>query len=189
MNKNSNLDKLYEKAKEAFHDKSISIYKKGVWKICHELAEARHPLAKSLFVEGLDDPRWSWRRESVRLLGLHYKEIDDLCLEKIQQLGLKDNDSGVRLAAMHVLGKHSTFEDKTFVQALFYEQNLLVKKAAFYSLLALSPLSSDKKAYEKKRIRTGEMEPAIDNLKSILSESNLFVLINKLEANEKSIKF
>ena len=184
MNNNSHLDKLYEKAILAFQDKSVSIYKKGIWKICHELAEARHILAKSLFIEGLDDPRWSWRRESVRLLGLHYKEIDDFCLEKIRHLGLKDNDSGVRIAAMYVLGKLSKFEDKTFVQALIYEQNIFVKKAAFYSLLELSPLSSDKKAFEKRRIRTEELRPTIDNLKSILSESNLFALINKLEEKE-----
>jgi HEAT repeat protein len=171
MNSIDNLDDMCKKVQASFLQEDGGIYGTGIWKLCHQLAKAGFQPAKEIFVQGLDDSRWDWRRESISLLGFHYN-LNEKIVEKIRHMAINDSESGVRISAVSVLGRYGKFPDKTLVQALLLDTNKYAKQAAFSALLDNAAIPYKIKMKEMARIRRGELKPTLENVKKVLEDNN-----------------
>jgi len=175
-----NLENSFDKIQKLSKQPDTRIYGTGLWGICHDLAEANYPSAKEFFIKELDDPRWDWRRVSVSLLGFHYK-LEPQIIEKIRELTIRDPDSGVRIASASVLGLQGKFPEETLIRSLTSDSNKRVREAAFSSLLELSGVPYKTKLKENRRVKNGEIEPSLDQIRRILTDENLSSTIKLLD--------
>jgi len=171
MNTNGELDNLFEEIKACSLQAENKVYGTGLWKLLHKLAEAKYQPAKEFFIQGLDDPRWDWRRESISLLGFHY-QLEPPVVEKIRRLVIHDPDSGARIAAASVLGSQGEFPEDTLVKALILDPDKLVKKMAFSSLLELAGIPYKIKSNELAKVDAGKINPNLEQIRRILSDLN-----------------
>lgn len=172
MNKELALHNLLEEVEAIADDPEGKFYGAGLWQKCHKLAEAHYLPAMDFFIRELDDPRWNWRRESVSLLGFHYK-LDQKAINKIQDLLLNDPDSGVRIACASVLGNQSKLPDKALVEALVHDANALVKESAFAAILDLAGVPYKIREDDLQKLRAGDLLPTVEQIKEILIKENI----------------
>ncbi|GAP16104.1 protein containg HEAT repeats [Longilinea arvoryzae] len=172
MKKELELHNLLEEVVAIANDPGGKFYGAGLWKKCHKLVEAHYLPAKDFFIQELDDPRWNWRRESVSLLGYHYK-LDQKVINKIQGLLLHDPDSGVRIACASVLGNQSKLPDIALLEALEHDANALVKESAFTAILDLAGVPFKIREYYLQKLRVGDLSPTVDQIKEILVIENI----------------
>ena len=171
----NNIDKLklqFEELRAKSLQENAKIYGSGLWESWHELADAQYEPAKEFFIERLKDSRWDWRRESVSLLGFHYK-LEDQVLEKIRTVLIHDTDSGVRIAAASVLGSQGKYPERTVIYALENDSSDLVRESAFGALLHLAgvPFRTIRKEVEK--VKSKEVVPSLNQVKQVLREQNM----------------
>jgi HEAT repeat protein len=143
-----------------------------MWRKAHALAENEFPAAKDFFVQGLNDPNWRWRDDCISFLGFHYLLENDI-LKKIRNLLLFDPNSNVRISAASVLGKQSSLPDPALISAIMKDSNHLVRESAFEAILALAGVSIKKINREIKRLRTGEIQAALSEVKRITEEEKI----------------
>ncbi len=183
MNKIDNLKSRFEELKAKSLQEDAEIYgSDGLWGPWHDLADAQYEPAKQFFIERLQDSRWDWRTQCLSLLGFHYK-LENQVIEKIRYLLEHDDDSGVRIAAASVLGRQGQFPEKTLIDALLHDTDILVKESAFSSLLELAAVPYSVRRKELKKIKSKELQPSLDRVKQILSAENLLnrlVELNKV---------
>lgn len=162
------FDELRARSLEA----DTSIYGTGLWASWHDLAEAKYEPAKRFFIERLQDSRWDWRRASVSLLGFHYA-LDDEVIQTIRNLLRSDTDAGVRISAASVLGSQGRFPEKRLIEALNSDPDRLVRQTAYSALLDLAKVPYDARTMEWNKVRSGEKEPSLDQLRRVLYENGL----------------
>lgn len=134
------MDRSFEEIKsfwEASSKKGRAPFK-PIWARMHDLAERKYLPALQFFVEGFEQPDWSWRQEFLRLVGFHYyfSPESDIAM-KIRGMLLHDPSSEVRITAAAVLGGRSSWPDRALMEALAHEQDPEVRKAVFASSLLL----------------------------------------------------
>jgi hypothetical protein len=172
MNSTEDMQSILDKLIIASTQPDVKLYGSGLWKLCHQLAEAKFLPALDFFILSLENPRWDWREVSVSLLGFHY-DLDPQVINKIRHLLIQDPESGVRIAAASVLGKQGIYPEKTLIDALKSDPNEFVKRAAFSSLLELAGVPYKSKVKALKKVQIGEITPNLEQVRQILSEENL----------------
>ena len=143
-----------------------------VWRKAHILAEKEYPAAKDFFVQGLNDPNWRWRDDCVSFLGFHYL-LEDNILGKIRNLLLLDPSSNVRISAASVLGKQSSLPDQALFSAIKNDSNHLVRESAFEAILALAGVSRKSINHEIKKLRAGEIQLSLAEVRRIAEEEKI----------------
>jgi hypothetical protein len=140
----------------------------------HPLAEAQYRPAKRFFSECLDDPRKWWRYDCLNALGFHYDfSADEDIKQKLRELLLKDEDDLIRNAAALALGRYTVWPEQTLLIALQTDPDHDVKISAFYSLYRLVGLPQREHLKTRKRLKNGELEPTLEQLKMMLSEHDI----------------
>ncbi len=177
----NDLEITFKKIIELAAQPDTNIYGTGLWKKCHDLADAQFLPARRFFIKELDDSRWDWREASVSLLGFHYK-LGSKILEKIRFMLIHDPESGVRIACAGVLGHQSKFPDRALFAALINDKEINVRIMAFDALLELGGVSKETQLKELKNMRTGKKKASLAVLRRIYAEENL---ISTLELVEK----
>ena len=143
----------------------------GIWVKMHALAEAKYPLAKELFISGLDDASWDWREYCLSCLGYHYDlHLESDVLDKIRRLLLTDPEGQVRLSAAGVLGVQSTWPDGALINALRFDEDKFVRRSAFDSILKLASAPNNRIRKLNQRIESGDIQPTWNEAKQILEE-------------------
>jgi hypothetical protein len=172
VNNEQDLESIFKEVISISADPNGRIYGTGLWEKCHELADAQYLPAMDFFIHELEDPRWDWRRESVGLLGFHYK-LDQNVIDKIRKLLLNDPDSVVRSRCAAVLGNQLTSPDAVLLIALEKDSDHLVKESAFLAILDLGRVSYKIRQKVRKKIRSGEILPDLKQLKRVFTEENV----------------
>jgi HEAT repeat protein len=157
---------------KAWNEKTLEIDYNIVWSISHDLADVQNPVAKDIFVQGLDDSNWRWREDSISLLGFHYP-LEDNVLKKIRNMLLIDPSANVRIACVYVLARRSSLPDPALLSALRSDPNHLVRESAFEAILSLAGVSYTRIKHEIKRIKMGELEPELTEIKRIVMEERI----------------
>jgi len=176
---NDDLEELFSELKTLSTQANDGIYGTGLWASWHKLAEAGYQPAKEFFIEKLVSPQFSWRRESVSLLGFHY-ELEIAVIEKIRHLLSHDSDEVVRMTCATVLGKQGQLPEKALVNSLAVDPDEDVREASFFALLELAHLPYKARIRELKRVKSHEINPSLDEVKRILSDENLLDSLDSL---------
>jgi HEAT repeat protein len=138
------------------------------------LADAGYEPAKALFVEGLDDPDWSWRLDCLTNLGFHYSLAPDgELMDKVRQMLLTDPSEMIRLSAPFVLANQSTWGDPALLAALQADPEPVVRRSVFDALLRMAGLSFAQSEQQIERIDRGEIEPTWEELQRVLAAAGL----------------
>jgi hypothetical protein len=147
-------------------------YNSEVWSLGHDLAEAGYIPAAAYFLEGLNDPSWSWRQDCIRFLGFHYK-LDQGVLNKIGDLALADPSSHVRMTAVTVLGNYSSLPEKTLTKVLVSDKSNSVRKVAFKAVLKMFGVSKEVITRELKMLKTQDKQPTLEIIEEILEKEGI----------------
>jgi HEAT repeat protein len=167
----SNLHKKLERLKE-LRQRSDQVYGSEVWRLGHDLAEAKFLPAKAYFLEGLFESNWAWRDSCISFLGYHYI-LDEDDLDRIRDVALTDPYYYVRRAAVYVLGDLSSLPEKALIKALLSDQENAVRKDAFVAILKLFKVSKKAIHREQRRIDSGEIQPTLEYIKQVLERQGI----------------
>lgn len=141
-----------------------------VWKKLHHLAEAHYPPALKFFLDCLDDPDWIWRLDGLTSLGFHYQfPPDGDIVSRIQHLLVNDPEAQVRIAAASVLGGRSRWPDQWLRDSLQLDQDDIVRRAAFVSLLELAGVPPKICQIEEERVRGGAVQPTWEEVQRVIA--------------------
>jgi hypothetical protein len=150
---------------------SISIYMEKM----HPLAEAQYEAAKRFFIDCLDDERLDWRYDCLNAVGFHYDlSSDESVKDKLRDLLLHDEDDLIRSASARILEINSTWLDEALFTALETESDRSVKIAVFAALLKHGGLPGSMYLKTYAKLKNGEIEPSLSELKRMLGSLNLF---------------
>jgi hypothetical protein len=141
----------------------------------HPLAEAQYVAAKPFFIACLNDKRADWRYDCLNALGFHYDlSSDESVKAKLRDLLLHDEDDLIRSAAARILGLNSTWLDEALFTALESENDRSAKIAVFAALLKHGGLPGSMYLKTYAKLKNGEIEPSLSELKRLLHSLNLF---------------
>lgn len=147
----------------------------------HVLAEARYMEAFPFLVQLLNDSRSDWVEHAILAIGFHYR-FDPVGAEvkTIQQLLTHHSDDFVRLAAASVLGGRSRWPDNYLMKALNEDENDIVRKSAFWSLLELAEIPYPEIRQIEERLEQSDVKHDLQQLKQVLEEHGKGHLLNDI---------
>lgn len=134
----------------------------------HVLAENQYQPAIPFFLEGLDDPRWDWRVDSLSALGFHYTfPANSPVIERIRQLLRNDPDDGVRSSAAWVLSAQKHWPEPTLLDALQKDPSQLVRESCFGAILRLLGVPPYIQLEKSEEVKSKRLEPTWDEIQRI----------------------
>jgi HEAT repeat protein len=158
------------------HHTADSEARRHIWRLMHQLAEARYQPALDLFASYMNDPDWAWRHEALQAVGFHFALAPDHPItEKIRQMLLTDPDpfGFVRLSAASILGLRSQWPDYALLEALDHDPDRDVRIAALASLLRLADVSDHIIGEVMLPIEAGTADPSRDALVQALAQAGI----------------
>lgn len=180
MHNNEDYQEILEKIKVYAGQPESRIYGTDYFRLCHKLAEAHYYPAKVFFGMLMDDPRPAWRKESIRLLGFHFKLEEDL-LSKIRSLAINDPDDSVRMTAVSVIGSQGKMPEQVLKKSIELDPDPFVREAAFDAILNLCGVPYKITVGEVKKVKDGLIQPNLKEIKKILLRENLTDCLEFLE--------
>ncbi len=184
MHNNDEYQELLEKIKAYASHPESAIYGSEYYWLYHQLAEDRYIPARDFLIKELDDPRWDWRRESIRLLGFHFK-LEEEILNKIRSFAINDPDDGVRITAVSVIGNQGKMPEPALIKAIQLDSNRFVREAAFDAILDLCGVSYKINFQEVTKVKEGLIQPTLEEVKKILLRENLSNCLEFLTPNSE----
>jgi hypothetical protein len=160
------LEQLMADARKAFEadDHSRPEYRKML-----DLAAAKYPPARALFIEFLHSPAARWRSKGLSALTTKYELSGDaVTLDMVRQLLLSDEDEEVRTKAAVTLYGHSTWPDAALRQAVENDSSMEVRREVFKAILQMNGLRQPTLDTEVAKIDSGATIPTMATAKAVL---------------------
>lgn len=136
----------------------------------HVLAENQYLPAIPFFLEGLDDPRWDWRVDSLSALGFHYIfPANSSIIERIRGILRDDPNDGVRASAAWVLSAQKHWPEPALLEALQNDTSQFVRESCFGAILRLLGVPPYIQLEKAQEVKSKRLEPTWDEIQKIVA--------------------